>query len=185
MSAAAADILLAMAWIVVLAPGLAAVTAARPGARAGRFVFVTALLAAAWYLGELTGGRRALHPALTAAGLAMATAGAALHRRARRALGPAFDTRVALPPGGALATTGPYAVVRHPIYASVLLVATGTALAHCSAATLCLAVGLALGLGWKLRREEALLARSLGAAWAEYAARVPAIVPRITRAARR
>jgi protein-S-isoprenylcysteine O-methyltransferase Ste14 len=180
------DAVLAAAWVVVLAPGLCArgAPSGHPGtSRALRVAVLAMVLAGVWWLERSSGGRLVLHPALAAAGLALAAAGAMLHRRARRALGPAFATRIAVPRDRTVVTGGPYATVRHPVYAAVLLVAAGTALAHPSVATLGLLVGLAAGIALKIRREEALLARELGAAWNGYAARVPAIVPRFSRAA--
>jgi len=69
------------------------------------------------------------------------------------------------------------------MYAAVVLVALGTLLVCRSAATICLLLGLAIGLVWKARREDAVLAAALGPAWEEYAARVPALIPRLRRAA--
>lgn len=173
------DALLAAAWTAVLLPALAA----GMGAAAGRLAALAVLLAAACWLEAATGGRPDVPPAAAAAGVVLAAAGAVLHRRARRALGGAFTTRVAVPPDSRIVREGPYRVVRHPVYAAVLLVAAGTALARPSLPALCLPVGLAAGVALKIRREEALLARTCGPAWRGYAARVPAILPRLRRAA--
>jgi protein-S-isoprenylcysteine O-methyltransferase Ste14 len=68
---------------------------------------------------------------------------------------------------------------RHPIYLSGLLLATGSFLAHPSAASTCLAGGLTAGLLLKTRLEERTLRDALGAEYARYAARVPALLPRL------
>ena len=78
-----------------------------------------------------------------------------------------------------LVQTGPFAQVRHPIYSALLglLLATGLAL---STFTLTLAATIAYlaGTYWRALREEALLRAHFGAAYDEYAKRVPRLVPR-------
>lgn len=114
-------------------------------------------------------------PLLAVVGLALVTAGLALHFRARSALGRSWSSAVTVRPGGPLVTHGPYARVRHPLYLAILLVAAGTALAHPSPATFCLAGGLAVGLGLKLRQEDRALRKAFGTQWTDYATAVPAL----------
>jgi protein-S-isoprenylcysteine O-methyltransferase Ste14 len=64
---------------------------------------------------------RGLGAILVAAGAGMMTWGI-------RALGPSLTPRIEPLPTGQLITTGPYAHVRHPIYAGVVLFLTGYAL---------------------------------------------------------
>jgi len=97
------------------------------------------------------------------------------------ALGASWSGVVTVRAGQTIVERGPYAVVRHPLYASLLLLATGTLLAHPSVATSCLALGFGTGLALKIRVEERALRRVLGPAWDHYAARVPALVPRLRR----
>lgn len=77
--------------------------------------------------------------------------------------------------GGRLVEDGPYAYVRHPIYAAGLVFFLGYALATSPAALVPLA---ALALLWrnKAALEEELLARRYPE-YAEYRERVPAFVP--------
>ena len=112
-------------------------------------------------------------------GLALTAAGLVLHVRARRALGASWSGVVTVRAAQTVVERGPYAVVRHPIYASLLLLAAGSLLAHPSVGTACLAVGFGLGIGLKIVVEERALRRALGPAYASYAARVPALVPRL------
>ena len=151
------------------------------------------VLRIAWVAGILGGllllerraGRMDVHPALAMAGTALLAGGLVLHHRARRALGPYWAPTVTVQSAHAVVERGPYAVVRHPISLAVILLATGTLLAHPSLATACLAVGLTTGLGLRMHLEERLLRRTLGADYERYAARVPAIVPRLSRDTRR
>jgi protein-S-isoprenylcysteine O-methyltransferase Ste14 len=149
-----------------------------------RVLVLVATLAAGVAL-ELGTGRLGFHPVLAAAGVACCAAGVVLHHRARQALGSAWSATAVVHAAQPLVTAGPYAVVRHPVYLSAYLLATGTLLAHPSAATVSGALGLGAGLALKLRAEERLLRAGLGAAWAEYAARVPALLPRVNRGRRR
>jgi protein-S-isoprenylcysteine O-methyltransferase Ste14 len=147
------------------------------------------LLRVAWLVGTIAGivllerrvGRLGFHAALAVVGALLLGAGLVLHHRARRALGPYWSPTVTVRSAHALVERGPYAVVRHPISLAIILLATGTLLAHPSVATACLAGGLTAGLGLRIRLEERLLRRTLGDAYERYAARVPALVPRLSR----
>lgn len=131
---------------------------------------------------EMLSGRLASSPGCTLLGLALVGAGLWLHVRARRALGPLWSGVIEVRSGHTVIEHGPYARVRHPIYLGVLLLAAGSLLAHPSIATACLAGGLTLGFGLKIRAEERVLRATLGARYEDYAARVPALVPRLGEA---
>jgi protein-S-isoprenylcysteine O-methyltransferase Ste14 len=76
-------------------------------------------------------------------------------------------------------STGPYAIVRHPMYASASLYVIGTPLALGSYWGLLAAVAMLPFLIWRLLDEERLLARSLSG-YTEYQKKVPyRLVPRI------
>lgn len=79
---------------------------------------------------------------------------------------------------GGLATGGPYALVRHPIYLAILLmtIATGLGLGHLP--NLMIAVPLALaGTELRIVSEETRLLARFGDAWEAYAKRVKRLVP--------
>jgi protein-S-isoprenylcysteine O-methyltransferase Ste14 len=116
-------------------------------------------------------------PALGAAGVVLCAAGVALAVAARRALGRHWSGEVTAKVDHALITTGPYAVVRHPIYSSVFVMYGGTAIAAGEVHAL---VGIALlGVAYarKIPMEEAVMDREFGAAWRAYRARTKALVP--------
>jgi protein-S-isoprenylcysteine O-methyltransferase Ste14 len=102
-----------------------------------------------------------------------------LHGWARRALGPMWSGVVQVRAQHPLVERGPYRLVRHPIYLAGLLLAAGTFLAHPSPATACLGAGFSVGVLVKARLEERALRSVLGHDYERYAARVPALVPRL------
>jgi protein-S-isoprenylcysteine O-methyltransferase Ste14 len=78
-----------------------------------------------------------------------------------------------------LVTSGPYAIVRHPIYTGLLLGFIGSALARGEWRGV-LAVAIVLVALWrKLRVEEQFMQQQFGDAYRQYASRVPALAPRI------
>lgn len=79
-----------------------------------------------------------------------------------------------------LATKGPYARVRHPIYTGMLgmLVATGLAVSHWIVLLAAIVV-FAIGTWIRVRVEEGLLRQTFGTQFEEYARRVPAVIPRL------
>jgi protein-S-isoprenylcysteine O-methyltransferase Ste14 len=105
--------------------------------------------------------------------------GIVLLNSAVQALGRQWSLVARVASGHNLVTSGPYAHVRHPIYTAMLimLVATGLALSG----PLRLAIALAFftaGTALRVRIEETLLRAAFGAAFDDYARRVPAVVPR-------
>jgi protein-S-isoprenylcysteine O-methyltransferase Ste14 len=81
-------------------------------------------------------------------------------------------------PGSQLVTTGIYARVRHPLYASVIALGFGCALLWRSGAALALAVVEVIFFYAKARFEERRLCEQF-AAYSEYARRVPRFLPRL------
>jgi protein-S-isoprenylcysteine O-methyltransferase Ste14 len=178
------DAVLAVAWLAVLAHNLV-LGFRTPRAQALHVRLIVGLVVAATiaFLGlrlERLTGRLVLPAAVTVVGALVAVAGAGLHLVARSVLGPAWSSEVG-PRSSGLVTDGPYAVVRHPLYAGILLLALGTIVAHPSVGTICGALGLSVGLALKIRREERALAAAFGPRWDAYRARVPALVPRLRR----
>ena len=147
----------------------------QPSVAAGVAVLATTL-GGATVLERLT-GRLAFRPGAAVVGLVLVGAGAVLHAWARRTLGVMWSGVVQVRAQHALVERGPYTTVRHPIYLAGLLLAAGTFLAHPSVASGCLAGGFSLGVLLKARLEERALRETLGNRYAEYAARVPALLP--------
>ena len=180
------DGLLALAWTLVLADLLRAArqTHVHWIRRLVGMVLLAGTLAVAWFLERATGGRFAWPPVAAALGVTIVLAGLALHAWGRRTLAERWSPQVAPSGDVRLAEDGPYAIVRHPLYAAIVLLGTGTLLAHCSRAVLAATVGIVIGVGAKRRAEDRALEARLGPRWTDYARRVPALWPRLRRGTR-
>ena len=96
---------------------------------------------------------------------------------ARRHLGRNWSQAVTVKKGHELITSGPYALVRHPIYTGLLLAFVGSAVARGEWRGL-LAVALVFGALWrKLRLEEKWMRAQFGESYEAYSRRVAALVP--------
>ncbi|MFI5348813.1 MAG: methyltransferase family protein [Elusimicrobiota bacterium] len=74
--------------------------------------------------------------------------------------------------------TGPYGIVRHPIYTGLIVASFATAIIKGTAAALAGAVAMTAGFWIKARLEERFLSAELGAeAYEAYRRRVPMLVP--------
>jgi len=78
---------------------------------------------------------------------------------------------IELAPGQKVVTTGPYALVRHPMYASALIMLSGIPIALGSWWGLLVIVAMLPALLWRLLHEERFLARNLPG-YAEYQRKV-------------
>ncbi|MBS0452111.1 MAG: isoprenylcysteine carboxylmethyltransferase family protein [Proteobacteria bacterium] len=110
-------------------------------------------------------------------GAVLALAGFLFAAWARGYIGRNWSAAVTVKAGHELVTTGPYALVRHPIYSGLLLAFVGTAFARGD-----LAGVLAVVLVWgafhrKMRLEERWMREQFGPAYDDYARRVPALLP--------
>jgi protein-S-isoprenylcysteine O-methyltransferase Ste14 len=101
---------------------------------------------------------------------------------AARALGKHWALMARVIEGHELIQSGPFAVVRNPIYFAMLgmLIAVGLAVTRWP--TLLAAIVLYLVGTWiRIRAEEKLLRETFGAKFDDYARRVPALLPRLFR----
>jgi protein-S-isoprenylcysteine O-methyltransferase Ste14 len=76
-----------------------------------------------------------------------------------------------------LITTGPYAVIRHPIYTGILMGFLGTAIALAQVRGLVALALVFFALWAKLRIEEEWMRSQFGEKYASYAQRTAALVP--------
>jgi len=98
---------------------------------------------------------------------------------AARALGRQWALVARVIEGHELIRQGPYAVVRNPIYLAMLgmLIATGLIVSRWQGLAVATIVFM-IGTEIRIRSEEKLLREALGSQFDEYAAEVPAFIPR-------
>lgn len=120
-----------------------------------------------WQVGRLGGLALAL---LTLAGLLFAW-------WARIHLGRLWSGTITRKEAHRVVDTGPYTLVRHPIYTGLIAAALATAAAAATLPALVGSAGIAFGLWLKARFEEAFLIRELGPDYGAYRRRVPMLVP--------
>jgi protein-S-isoprenylcysteine O-methyltransferase Ste14 len=96
---------------------------------------------------------------------------------AREYLGSNWSSAVTIKQGHELITTGPYAVVRHPIYTGMLAGLLGSAIALSEVRGFIAVVLIFLVLWLKLRMEEQWMHSQFGETYATYAHQTAALVP--------
>lgn len=114
------------------------------------------------------------------AGVAITAAGVAIAIWARWHLGTNWSGVVTLKEGHELIRTGPYRMIRHPIYTGILLALLGTLTTIGEVRGL-----IALAIVWlsfyvKARREESFLAQEFGPAFAEHQRNTGMFLPRLS-----
>jgi protein-S-isoprenylcysteine O-methyltransferase Ste14 len=183
------------AWVILCWCGLAAAFLLRrptphvPAARKGATIYPALALKACGFAAVWSVRRQlfthivdlpaALEITLAVITVAIATTSVLFAGMAVRELGRHWSVEARTVADHELVTTGPYAIVRHPIYTGLfgMLVATGLALS--TAAGLGAGVVLYLaGAALRIRAEDRLLRSAFGGAYDDYAARVPAFLPR-------
>jgi protein-S-isoprenylcysteine O-methyltransferase Ste14 len=110
---------------------------------------------------------------------AAALAGFALTWWARIHLGRLWSSVITRKEGHRIVDSGPYALVRHPIYTGLIAALVASAIAEATPTALGGAALLIAGFWVKARGEERFLAAELGTeAYAAYRRRVPMLLPR-------
>jgi protein-S-isoprenylcysteine O-methyltransferase Ste14 len=111
-------------------------------------------------------------------GILLCAAGIAIAIWARRTLGTNWSGTVTLKQDHTLVRSGPYAVVRHPIYSGIMLAAVGTFLALLPTlqAVICLCF-IFVGLRLKSLLEEQILTQNFPDEYPQYRREVKALVP--------
>ncbi|HEY3822476.1 MAG TPA: isoprenylcysteine carboxylmethyltransferase family protein [Polyangiaceae bacterium] len=126
------------------------------------------------------GALRLWHVSLVAAWVcvALSFAGFAFTWWARIHLGRLWSGRITKKADHHIVDTGPYGIVRHPIYTGILLAVVATAAAKGTVLGMAGGSLIAVGLWMKARMEETWLRNELGvAAYDAYRRRVPMLLP--------
>jgi protein-S-isoprenylcysteine O-methyltransferase Ste14 len=113
------------------------------------------------------------------AGSVLALTGALFAAWGKTRLGRLFSPQLGVQEGHRLVTTGPYGVVRHPIYLGLIDFIIGSALYLNDVALLAVAFLFVIYFAAQIRIEERFFAAHFGTEWLEYQARTPALFPRI------
>ncbi len=179
--------LIAAAWIVwlfawILAAGWSARTAshhdlgAESPSRVLTLAAVVMVLASYWPLPEAV--LWTTPEAIRWAMAALVMIGLGFTWAARLHLGPLWSSTSAPTEDHRIVDTGPYGIVRHPVYAGLLLAVFATAIERGRLEALAGALVLIAAISLRAKLEERLLRRDLGdAAYAGYRRRVPMLVP--------
>lgn len=115
---------------------------------------------------------------LALCGCLLALTGAALVLWSRAALGSAWSFVPMADRDSGLVTTGPYRLVRHPIYVGLSLLAMGEALAFGSwPAVVVVTSAIVPTFVWRARAEEILLAGTFGERYAHYRKHTKMMIP--------
>jgi len=173
---------LALCWIVWLIPFMRAphgqkresITVAGP-TRVGLFLEILAIaLVSVWRLpGDALPGLGRVIPAVVLALIALILAWTAVPH-----LGKQFRLHAGLYVDHELVRSGPYGVVRHPIYASLLAMLLSTALLLAPWRWILVSLALFIaGTEIRVRSEDKLLASRFGQEFADYKRKVWAYVP--------
>jgi len=142
-------------------------------------IFAGALLIAPWTaraLGESPIWQIGDYGACALVGVMLV--GLALIWWARMQLGRLWSSAITRKEEHRLVETGPYALVRHPIYTGIITALLATAATQATLLALLGAVLIAIGLWVKARTEERFLLAELGPdAYESYRSRVPMLIP--------
>ncbi len=173
-------IVTAVLWVLasfISKPTVRVQSAASRAVQAGLLIAVYLLLFGYWRVGPLAWRILPDSPLVVYVGVALTLAGMAFALWARFFLGGNWSMNVTVKENHQLVRSGPYAIVRHPIYSGLLLAILGTAIAEAEVRGL-VAVILAL-IGWRMksRVEESFMACQFGSEYAQYKREVKALIP--------
>lgn len=117
-----------------------------------------------------------------AAGLALMVVGAAFNVLGRLFLASNWANQIKIYEGHWLVTTGPFAIVRHPLYASLIWMLVGGALVYANLAGLLLSVAVFVPMMYgRAKKEEALLTGAFGERYATYRRTTGMFLPKLPR----
>jgi protein-S-isoprenylcysteine O-methyltransferase Ste14 len=113
-------------------------------------------------------------------GIILVLSGMTLHMWAREHLQHFYTERVEFQTGHIVVDTGPYALVRHPTFASFIQITLGLLLVNPALPTLLVFIYAVWDFTRAAKQEEELLSAKLPG-YEEYAARTPRFIPRLRK----
>jgi protein-S-isoprenylcysteine O-methyltransferase Ste14 len=116
-------------------------------------------------------------PAASYLGLAFTVLGLGFSLWARFYIGSNWDALVTLKEDHRLVRTGPYSIVRHPIYSGFMVATLGTAVAQGEIGRLVPVVLVVLAWGYKAKVEEKFLTQRFGEEYNKYRREVKGLIP--------
>jgi protein-S-isoprenylcysteine O-methyltransferase len=120
-----------------------------------------------------------MNPAISYLGLALTIIGLGFAVWARFAIGRNWGGMITVQQDHQLMRTGPYAIVRHPIYSGFMLATLGTALIVGEIAGLVSVALIVICWGYKARLEESFMIEQFGAEYEDYRRHVKGLIPGI------
>jgi protein-S-isoprenylcysteine O-methyltransferase Ste14 len=117
------------------------------------------------------------HYLISLAGLALQTFGLGFALWAQRHLGKNWSAQVTLARDHRLIRSGPYRLVRHPMYLGILAGMFGTAIVIGELRGFLAAAAVLIALLWKIRGEDSILGDHFGESHQQYAKEVKSIIP--------
>jgi protein-S-isoprenylcysteine O-methyltransferase Ste14 len=143
--------------------------------------FVVYYLVVRFQLGELPLSGP-IRTAMLVVGLVLMVVGAVFNVAGRLYLKSNWANQIKIYEGHWLVTTGPFAVVRHPLYASLIWMFLGGALIYSNVVALALALGVFVPMMYvRARKEDALLREAFGAKFEAYERSTGMLSPRPPR----
>jgi len=118
-------------------------------------------------------------PIILALGFALACAGVGFAIWARRQLGGNWSGTIQLKEHHTLVTTGPYGIVRHPIYSGITLLVIGSAISVGNMSGLIAIACVAIFSLMRISAENKLMLKTFGKRYNEYSKRVKAYIPKV------
>ncbi len=118
-------------------------------------------------------------PILRNSGIILTWAGIGFAFWARHSLGEYWSARVTIKVDHKVIDSGPYSLVRHPIYAGILLALIGTAVAEGKWRGIVIFAIIFVAFFFKAKREEQFLSESLGDPYLQYKRRTGMLIPRV------
>jgi protein-S-isoprenylcysteine O-methyltransferase Ste14 len=118
--------------------------------------------------------------ALVLIGLALVVLGVVFNVYGRVLLSSNWANQIKIYEGHTLVTGGPYSVVRHPLYASLIWIFVGGSLVYANPLSLALTLGVFLPMMYvRAGKEDALLAEAFGAEFEQYRQLTGLFLPRL------